>query len=71
MQRAGRAPGKGLRDNRRNPGDTLGDEDAARAWLKRPHALLGGECPLARLDTEPGLREVEDMLTTIDETAAA
>lgn len=29
------------------------------------------EAPLSRLDTEPGLREVEDMLTVIDETTAA
>jgi len=32
---------------------------------------LDGETPLQRLDTEPGLREVEDLLTTIDETGAA
>lgn len=46
-------------------------DDAARAWLKTPHGLLGGETPLERLDTEPGLREVEDLLTTLDETGAA
>jgi putative toxin-antitoxin system antitoxin component (TIGR02293 family) len=46
-------------------------EDAARTWLKTPHGLLDGETPLQRLDTEPGLREVEDLLTTIDETGAA
>lgn len=51
--------------------EAFDDEDAARAWLKAPHGLLGGESPLERLDTEPGLREVEDMLTVIDETAAA
>jgi putative toxin-antitoxin system antitoxin component (TIGR02293 family) len=44
---------------------------AARTWLKTPHGLLGGETPLERLDTEPGLREVEDLLTTLDETGAA
>ena len=47
------------------------DEDRARTWLMTPKAVLRGETPLARLDTEPGLREVEDMLTVIDETAAA
>lgn len=47
------------------------DEDAARTWLTTPKTLLRGETPLERLDTEPGLREVEDMLTVIDETAAA
>ena len=46
-------------------------DDAARTWLKTPHGLLNGETPLQRLDTEPGLREVEDLLTTIDETGAA
>ncbi|NBB74821.1 MAG: DUF2384 domain-containing protein [Bacteroidetes bacterium] len=46
-------------------------DEAARTWLKTPHGLLGGETPLERLDTEPGLREVEDLLTTIDETGAA
>ena len=46
-------------------------DDAARTWLKTPHGLLDGETPLERLDTEPGLREVEDLLTTIDETNAA
>lgn len=47
------------------------DAEAARVWLTSPKALLGGETPLQRLDTEPGLREVEDMLTVVDETAAA
>jgi putative toxin-antitoxin system antitoxin component (TIGR02293 family) len=46
-------------------------DDAARTWLKTSHGLLGGETPLERLDTEPGLREVEDLLTTVDETGAA
>ena len=49
----------------------LASDEAARTWLKTPHGLLGGETPLERLDTEPGLREVEDLLTTIDETGAA
>lgn len=47
------------------------DEDAARRWLAASHGLLNGESPLEHLDTEPGLREVEDMLTVIDETGAA
>lgn len=51
--------------------EAFGSEDVARTWLKTPHGLLGGETPLERLDTEPGLREVEDILTVIDETAAA
>jgi len=48
-----------------------GNEGAVRAWLTTPKPVLNGETPLDRLDTEPGLREVEDMLTVIDETAAA
>ena len=55
----------------RRAAEALGSEEAARTWLIEPHGLLGGESPLGRLDTEPGLREVEDMLTVIDETAAA
>ena len=52
--------------------EAFGDrEEAARTWLTTPHPLLQHETPLERLDTEPGLREVEDMLTVIDETAAA
>ena len=47
------------------------DDASAREWLTTPKALLGGETPLDRLDTEPGLREVEDMLTVVDETGAA
>jgi len=46
-------------------------DEVARTWLKTSHGLLDGETPLQRLDTEPGLREVEDLLTTIDETGAA
>lgn len=49
----------------------LGSDESVRIWLTQPHALLGGETPLERLDTAPGVREVEDMLTVIDETAAA
>lgn len=49
----------------------LDSRKAARLWMKTPHAVLNDETPLARLDTEPGLREVEDMLSVIDETSAA
>ncbi len=51
--------------------EALGTDDKARTWLTSPHPLLGGETPVQRLDTEPGLREVEDMLTVIGETGAA
>jgi len=49
----------------------LGSAAAARAWLTEPKAVLGGEPPAHHLDTEPGLREVEDMLTVLAETGAA
>lgn len=49
----------------------FGSDETARTWLKASHGLLRGETPLERLDTEPGLREVEDLLTTLDETNAA
>ena len=40
--------------------------DRARAWLTAPHHLLGGEAPLARLDTLAGAREVQTMLYHIE-----
>ena len=46
-------------------------DEAASAWLTTPHRLLGGETPFERIDTEPGLREVRNMLTVIDENGVA
>ncbi len=40
----------------------LGSIEAARAWLTRPNTALGGEAPIALLDTEIGERRVEDVL---------
>ncbi len=42
--------------------DVLGDRDAAGEWFKRPLATLGGQAPLALCATEPGAREVEQVL---------
>lgn len=42
-----------------------GNEDEAREWLTTPKRTLGGETPIEHLDTEPGLRLVEQMLTGI------
>lgn len=47
------------------------DAEAARTWLTEPKRLLAGETPLARADTAPGVRAVEDMLFAIEFTAAA
>jgi putative toxin-antitoxin system antitoxin component (TIGR02293 family) len=40
--------------------ETLGDGDKAAAWLKTPNRALRGGRPLDQLDTDPGVREVED-----------
>jgi putative toxin-antitoxin system antitoxin component (TIGR02293 family) len=42
--------------------DVLMGEAEARRWLKAPNAALGGQSPLDYADTEPGAREVEDLL---------
>lgn len=51
--------------------EAFASDESARAWLTGAHPLLGDETPVERLDTEPGLREVEDMLTVVGETSAA
>ena len=43
----------------------LGDAQAANRWLKRPNAALGGKTPLELMDTEPGIRSVENALGRI------
>ena len=43
----------------------LGDRGRAIRWLKRPNRALGGIAPIATLDTEPGAREVENILGRI------
>jgi putative toxin-antitoxin system antitoxin component (TIGR02293 family) len=45
--------------------DTLGDGDKATSWLKTPNRALRGGRPLDQLDTDPGVREVEDVLGRI------
>ena len=44
----------------------LGSEERARAWLRRPHRLLGGEPPVARLDTLAGVRGVQTALYHVE-----
>ncbi len=44
----------------------LDDSEEARAWLLAPHSLLGGESPLAHLDTAMGTEEVRTMLLHIE-----
>jgi putative toxin-antitoxin system antitoxin component (TIGR02293 family) len=45
--------------------ETLGDGEKAASWLKTPNRALRGGCPLDQLDTDPGVREVEDVLGRI------
>jgi putative toxin-antitoxin system antitoxin component (TIGR02293 family) len=45
--------------------ETLGDSEKAAEWLKTPNRALGGVRPLDQLDTDPGVREVEDVLGRI------
>jgi putative toxin-antitoxin system antitoxin component (TIGR02293 family) len=48
-----------------NAAETLGSGDKAAAWLKTPNRALRGERPLDQMDTDPGVREVEDILGRI------
>src|SRR5271154_7078300 len=43
----------------------LGDRERATRWLKHPNRALGGVAPFAAIDTEPGARQVEDVLGRI------
>lgn len=44
----------------------LGDAETARHWFKTPKQALGGRSPLEYADTEPGAREVEDLLGRLE-----
>jgi putative toxin-antitoxin system antitoxin component (TIGR02293 family) len=43
----------------------LGDHARALRWLKHPNRALGGLAPVAAIDTEPGARQVENILGRI------
>jgi len=43
----------------------LGGHERALRWLKRPNHALGGIAPLSAIDTEPGARQVENILGRI------
>jgi putative toxin-antitoxin system antitoxin component (TIGR02293 family) len=45
--------------------ETLGSAQKAARWLQAPNRALAGEAPIARLDTDVGAREVEDLLLRI------
>ena len=42
------------------------DVEKARRWLRKPQMALGDETPLDHADTEPGARQVEDLLGRIE-----
>lgn len=44
----------------------LDSAEAARQWLSTPHAMLGGESPLDRMDTAVGMQEIKSMLYHIE-----
>lgn len=46
--------------------EVLEDEDSARKWISRENRSLGGEVPLALLDTEVGYELVLDTLARIE-----
>jgi putative toxin-antitoxin system antitoxin component (TIGR02293 family) len=46
--------------------EVLGDGERARAWFKGPKKALGGKTPLQYADTEPGAREVENLLGRLE-----
>lgn len=46
--------------------EVLGSVDAARDWMKTPNKSLAGQTPLEYSDTEPGAREIEDLLGRIE-----
>ena len=45
--------------------EMIGDEDKATQWLSTPNRALGDELPIDQLDTDPGVRMVEDILGRI------
>lgn len=46
--------------------EALGGVEKAGLWLKRPNRSLGGEAPFSLLDTEIGVRQVEQALLQLN-----
>jgi putative toxin-antitoxin system antitoxin component (TIGR02293 family) len=51
--------------------ETLGDEDKARSWLRKPLRQLGGRTPMEMLETDLGTHQVETVLGRIGHGIAA
>jgi putative toxin-antitoxin system antitoxin component (TIGR02293 family) len=45
---------------------TLGSEENALRWLRRPNRALGNQIPLNLIDTDIGARQVEEVLGRIE-----
>src|SRR6266481_4798023 len=45
--------------------ESLGSQELAARWLRRPNRALGGLAPIAAVDTELGARQVENVLGRI------
>ena len=45
--------------------EMIGNAGKAAAWLRTPNRALGGEVPIDQLDTDLGVREVENILGRI------
>jgi putative toxin-antitoxin system antitoxin component (TIGR02293 family) len=46
--------------------NVFGNEEGARHWMSQPNKALSRKPPLVYCDTEPGRREVEDLLGRIE-----
>jgi putative toxin-antitoxin system antitoxin component (TIGR02293 family) len=42
--------------------EVLGSDEKASHWMNNPNRALGGKRPFDQLDTEPGVRSVEEVL---------
>jgi putative toxin-antitoxin system antitoxin component (TIGR02293 family) len=42
--------------------EVLGSDEKASHWMSNPNRALGGKRPFDQLDTEPGVRSVEEVL---------
>jgi len=45
--------------------EVLGSDEKASHWMSNPNRVLGGRKPFDELDTEPGVRSVEEVLYRI------
>jgi putative toxin-antitoxin system antitoxin component (TIGR02293 family) len=45
--------------------EILGSDEKASHWMSNPNRALGGKRPFDQLDTEPGVRSVEEVLYRI------